>query len=594
MAFVVRVRGNPLDPADLPTIQSAIDVTEAKILANYKNLQEGFFLIAGRPNFWDEAGGPTYRDALARFHAVAAEFKRIHEYLLAAKNAAEFQHRPRGDENAVTRRVTNADIRQRVTELNTAIAHRQATEALFRNHLYSQHAGYIGNVHGQAPPAGAKIVHIEGTTAPQEAYNGETEDEMEGRGLIDNEYQAAKHGFADLKSKFAPTVNTNLAEHTNEIIDKFNISGYYPSTLAFLRTHGSEDITSLAVRRAPIRESTNTALDMISMGTWNKTRHDIGYDKMFHLALIVNGRYAIQRIGRISVGLKDTDRPGSEYMSVPLKNEGYGDALTMRKMLQTTRIRIGHDAFFKYDSFANNCQNFVMENLSANGLLTPNLQQFIHQPLDELLKQQPEHVSTVARTITNVGHIFGLGKPHDGASDEEDMDHGMPYVQGVHRAFSEDDIRKLCGDIPVLRYPELATMTDPAELFKGKVGAALLFLTEGHSDGHWIAVLDKPDHHEVFDSFGTAIDGDRKWLDKKHLLEFHETAPLLSILLQKSKKRIIHNTKKLQDDHADTCGRYVAARIVRAETPLHQFVHELTSNGRSPDENVTLMTQSIK
>ena len=74
-------------------------------------------------------------------------------------------------------------------------------------------------------------------------------------------------------------------------------------------------------------------------------------------------------------------------------------------------------------------------------------------------------------------------------------------------SFSEDDIRKLIGDVPIYRYPELAqfdTPTGPVDMFKGKKAVALLFLTESKDMGHWIAVLDHPTNYEVFDSFGVS------------------------------------------------------------------------------------------
>jgi hypothetical protein len=47
-----------------------------------------------------------------------------------------------------------------------------------------------------------------------------------------------------------------------------------------------------------------------------------------------------------------------------------------------------------------------------------------------------------------------------------------------------------------------------------------------------------------------------------------------------------HNTTKLQKDDADTCGRWVAARLLNKQVPLKTFVAKMTGNGRSPDENV--------
>jgi hypothetical protein len=57
-----------------------------------------------------------------------------------------------------------------------------------------------------------------------------------------------------------------------------------------------------------------------------------------------------------------------------------------------------------------------------------------------------------------------------------------------------------------------------------------------------------------------------------------------------ARKPVVHNTHKLQADDADTCGRWVAARIMNAEMPLHKFVNEMVGGGATPDQNVTSYT----
>lgn len=129
-------------------------------------------------------------------------------------------------------------------------------------------------------------------------------------------------------------------------------------------------------------------------------------------------------------------------------------------------------------------------------------------------------------------------------------------------------------------------MKTPDDLFKGHKAAVLLFLTEDENNGHWLCVLDHPDEYEVFDSFGTAIDGDRRWLSKEKQLEFGEVAPLLSNLLKAGNKPVTHNTAKLQEDDNDTCGRWVCARILNAHMRLPQFVQMMKGSGK-PDITVT-------
>jgi hypothetical protein len=160
-------------------------------------------------------------------------------------------------------------------------------------------------------------------------------------------------------------------------------------------------------------------------------------------------------------------------------------------------------------------------------------------------------------------------------------------------ALGEDDLRKLLGNVPIYRYPELEKLSSPEEMFKGHDAVIILFLTEDQDTGHWLAVLNYPDHYEVFDSFGVAIDGNRTWLSKAELLEFNETAPLLQQLLSKGNKPVTHNTTKLQQDDSDTCGRWVAARILNRAMPLPQFVSMMKGGAGKPDDTVTRMIYSL-
>jgi hypothetical protein len=160
-------------------------------------------------------------------------------------------------------------------------------------------------------------------------------------------------------------------------------------------------------------------------------------------------------------------------------------------------------------------------------------------------------------------------------------------------AYSDADIRAALGSIPIHKYPELKGMASPDALFKGHNAVILLFLTEGKNEGHWIAVLDHGTHYEVFDSFGTVVDGDRKWLDKEKLMEFGETLPLLSNLLGKGNKPTDHNTDKLQRDKSNTCGRWVVWRVKNAHTPLKAFVAEMKHGPGTPDQKVVECTFSL-
>ena len=159
-------------------------------------------------------------------------------------------------------------------------------------------------------------------------------------------------------------------------------------------------------------------------------------------------------------------------------------------------------------------------------------------------------------------------------------------------SLSDDDLKRLVGkDLPCTRYPELANKSLDS-LFNSAGLGALLFLTEDENTGHWIAIMRNGDEIEVCDSFGTAIDGDRAWLDESEREALHETLPLLKNVLRSHRGRIVHNTRKLQSDDLNTCGRHVATRLLHRNLKLPDYIRLVTSGG-SADDYVTHYTKSL-
>lgn len=198
----------------------------------------------------------------------------------------------------------------------------------------------------------------------------------------------------------------------------------------------------------------------------------------------------------------------------------------------------------------------------------------------------PQHVNPFS-DIRSYRRFAGPAMEGGASAKEPDPSDPIEY------AYTDADISAALGSIPIHRYPELKGMSSPESLFKGNKAAVILFLTEGRNNGHWICVLDHGSHYEVFDSFGMAIDGNRKWLDEKKLMEFGQTLPLLSILLDKGNKPVNHNSTKLQANDANTCGRWVVWRILNSATPLDTFVSEMKSGKGTPDQTVTERTYGI-
>jgi hypothetical protein len=59
------------------------------------------------------------------------------------------------------------------------------------------------------------------------------------------------------------------------------------------------------------------------------------------------------------------------------------------------------DRFWEYDAFQSNCQDFLLNILDANELMTPALRDFIKQDIKEIVDAMPTYVTHVSKVITD-------------------------------------------------------------------------------------------------------------------------------------------------------------------------------------------------
>jgi hypothetical protein len=185
-----------------------------------------------------------------------------------------------------------------------------------------------------------------------------------------------------------------------------------PKVRKVLENYGSRPIVRMFIRRDPIQSAINTALNVISMGSWNILKQKYGYDTFYHLQLEVvvrvsdsddtNARFVLQKNEVIDVSPAQPSTDKTEMVEVPM-----ADGHTMNSLLSNAKQRMG-EKFYYYDAFHNNCQDFVGALLSASGLMRPDLEGFVKQPVDELVKGI-SITDRIARGITDLGGIVDVG-----------------------------------------------------------------------------------------------------------------------------------------------------------------------------------------
>lgn len=222
---------------------------------------------------------------------------------------------------------------------------------------------------------------------------------LEGSGIFSNLYKKAK-------SVVSGVVDKVKAIHTKATTQ------YPASVRKVLDTVGDKPIVEMYVRRDPIRSPLHTVLNLITLGKWNAARSNFPYDKVFHLGIEVAvkidedsnviARYVMEKNERINIARAAAHSKDTELMRVPLEGSP-----TMRALLDKAQQRMGTKNFFDYDAFTNNCQDWVIAVLTAAGLTTPQLTQFVKQPLDKVVESLPAYTPLVAKAATTAAAVVG-------------------------------------------------------------------------------------------------------------------------------------------------------------------------------------------
>ena len=93
------------------------------------------------------------------------------------------------------------------------------------------------------------------------------------------------------------------------------------------------------------------------------------------------------------------------------------------------------DSFVRYSANQNNCQDFVLAVLESNGLMTPQLFDFVKQDTEAIFKNKPI-IRKVVNTVTDLGAVV------DNAVDNAGTILGFNAINGsgvkVHKVYYTD------------------------------------------------------------------------------------------------------------------------------------------------------------
>ena len=175
-----------------------------------------------------------------------------------------------------------------------------------------------------------------------------------------------------------------------------------PSARKLLEKVGNEKITSIDLVRSPIPG----AGFLKRLGFYKKVLGELYYDDLFHLAIVINDKYDLEKDWVVRFKPKRV-RTKKEVFSVPLPT-GYDTSIA--EFIDNTRRAMGNRKFSEYNVVTNNCQNFVSNALKANKIMTPEARKFARQNINELFNKLPTWATKLASAATNTRGPVSLAR----------------------------------------------------------------------------------------------------------------------------------------------------------------------------------------
>jgi len=217
-----------------------------------------------------------------------------------------------------------------------------------------------------------------------------------GSGILDNISSVVKNIGNKTKQ-----VASNIGNKTKTLYNKVvNPSSAVPPNLTAIKNEfGNEFISKISICRAPVPSVITGAMNAVSLGGFKKVMGKLPFDKLFHLYMIIStskGDFLLEKNERINATKSIPKPDGLEKMEVSVPSE-----LSVNLLLENTEKRMG-DRFLPYSPSQNNCQDFILNVLESNNLITDELRNFVKQNTDEIFKQNPL-LGKISKGLTDLG-----------------------------------------------------------------------------------------------------------------------------------------------------------------------------------------------
>jgi hypothetical protein len=140
-------------------------------------------------------------------------------------------------------------------------------------------------------------------------------------------------------------------------------------------------------------------MELISLGEFSKSKEKRSYDEFFHLYLIINGAYVLEK--NQTVNYKSyTPNDKEELYEVSLSGL---KGKTIADFINNGQEFMGEGKYWQqYNGLTNNCQKWVESNLKANNVDSVGTKEFYYQDTQDLIDAIDPSVQDFLEETTDV------------------------------------------------------------------------------------------------------------------------------------------------------------------------------------------------
>jgi len=281
---------------------------------------------------------------------------------------------------------------------------------------------------------------------------------------------------------------TNLIKFYNRpakdiVKDLVNTYETYPfSFREMLKLHGNKIITSIVIVRSPISNILYQILNNLTLGQLDERLNDYNYNHLFHLKVIINNRYSIEKQSTITFTSNSHVPPNSETREV--KNIPHN--LTIAKLCDNC-LNVMGKAMFSYNAKQNNCQVFIRNLLEASNMQGNEI--FIMQDIKQIF-QGFTTTRKIMNSVTDIGNRLNMLS--EGA--------GLTLKHDKLTTLSNSDLYSIAIKLKI----KLVGIYMKDELKSPLAQGNYIINLQNHDEGgsHWTAFIKDRNDIYYYDSFG--------------------------------------------------------------------------------------------